>query len=186
MIVCLGDSITFGQHVDVAKAWPRLLPGVEIMVAGVPGDTTRLGLERFARQVQDVEPETVVIQFGHNDANRWKTDHGLPRVSPAAFKANLVEMVDRARTFNIQPILCTLTPTARSTDQDHDVRIYDGLLRRVADDESVPLADVRAAFLDYFSWQTELVMADGLHLTERGHVIYAGTVTALFDRLAIG
>ena len=95
MIVAIGDSITAGQGLHPASAWPYRVPGYEgrILAHGVPGDTTRLGLERFPKDVQAYEPEAVIIQFGHNDANRWETDRGLPRVSPDAFHANLHEMV---------------------------------------------------------------------------------------------
>lgn len=182
----MGDSITYGQHVDIAKAWPRLLPDTDIIVAGVPGDTTRLGLERFAGQVQGVEPDIVVIQFGHNDCNRWQSDRGLPRVSPKAYEANLTEMIDRARTFEIVPVLCSITPSARSEEHARDVDRYDTILRRVADNESVPLADVSRIFLRSPDWETVLVMADGIHLTERGHGVYAAVVQQTLDQMARG
>ena len=43
-VVCIGDSITAGQHVPAGSGWVELLGYVN---AGVSGDTTRLGLERF-------------------------------------------------------------------------------------------------------------------------------------------
>ena len=68
MIVCIGDSITFGQHLaDPNKAWPRLIRGYRVVPNARPGDTTRLGLERFPKDVQEWLPSHVVIQFGHND-----------------------------------------------------------------------------------------------------------------------
>lgn len=171
MIVCIGDSITAGQHQPVA--WPALLNhGETVYAAGVPGDTTRLGLERFPRDVQDREPDVVVIQFGHNDANRWQTDRRLPRVSIQAYYANLDEMVKRARTFGAVPYLCTITPSYRSEDHEADCRQYDRMLRGLADGARVPVIDVRAAF----EGRRELVMADGLHLTPEGHRVYAETV----------
>lgn len=179
MIVCIGDSITFGQHlIDDRKAWPWLVEGT-VSSRGVPGDTTRLGLERFPRDVQAECPAVCIIQFGHNDCNRWETDRGLYRVSPRAYKANLEEMVERARTFGAVPLLCTLTPSYRSDTHALDVQRYDSLLRRVADEEAVRLIDVRVAFAD----DRSLVMEDGLHLTEAGHRVYAETAQKVLDEV---
>lgn len=173
MIVAIGDSITFGQHLDPAQAWPRLLD-LDIVPAGVPGDTTRLGLERFPADVQSRGPEKVIIQFGHNDANRWETDRGLPRVSLAAYKANLIEMIDRCRVFGAEPYLCTLTPSLRSEQHATDCELYDRTLRRVADEEDVSLIDVRRPFLQ--GPTKALLMDDGLHLSVVGHRVYARIV----------
>jgi lysophospholipase L1-like esterase len=183
MIVCIGDSITYGQHLDnVTLAWPYLLPAGKVsLIAGVPGDTTRLALERFPEDVQDFCPATVIIQFGHNDANRWQTDHGLQRVSPRAFRANLEEMIERCRAFGSRPLLCTLTPSRRSAQHAEDVARYDRLIRRVADEEGVTLIDVRSAFLPDMETEPPLLMEDGLHLTEVGHRVYAGIVQQVLE-----
>ncbi len=173
MIVCIGDSITVGQHLDPPDVpWPVQLNGERVIVAAVPGDTTRLGLERFPRDVQIHEPDVVVIQFGHNDCNRWETDRGLPRVSPEAYAANLAEMIDRCRAFGAVPYLCTLTPSTRSEQHAKDVELYDVILREVAHRNGVPVIDVRAAFLS----SKESLLIDGLHLSGEGHRLYARTV----------
>jgi lysophospholipase L1-like esterase len=98
-LVCCGDSITYGQNVRASEAWPAVLErltGHDVRNAGVCGDTTRLGLERFPRDVQIHKPDVVVIQFGHNDANCWETDNGLSRVSAQAYAANIIEMAERS------------------------------------------------------------------------------------------
>lgn len=172
MIVCIGDSITVGQHLEPPDVpWPVLLRvGEKIIVAGVSGDTTRLGLERFPRDVQIHEPDVVVIQFGHNDCNRWQTDRGLPRVSPEAYAANLREMVERCRVFGAVPYLCSITPSARSEQHAADVRQYDAILRDVARDANVAVIDVGAV---------TGVLPDGLHLDGEGHRQYASLVSAV-------
>jgi len=181
VIVAFGDSITAGQHLaDSAKAWPRLLRAQAILVMGVPGDTTRLALERFPRDVQAIDPDIAILQFGHNDCNRWETDHGLPRVSQRAFTANLIEMIDRCRVFEIKPMLCTLTPSYRSEQHARDVAGYDQIVRWVAKDEFVPLIDVREAF--EANPDEGFLMEDGLHLTEFGHAAYAEVVQQTLDR----
>ena len=49
--------------------------------------------------MQELEPDVMTLQFGLNDCNCWETDRGLPRVSEEAFRANLIEMIERARLF---------------------------------------------------------------------------------------
>lgn len=185
-IVAIGDSITYGQHLEfpLSRAWPLLLDhrNTVIASAGVPGDTTRLGLERFPAHVQSQNPDVVIIQFGHNDANRWETDRGLPRVSDRAFMANLEEMIDRCRAFDAKPLLLTLTPSRRSDQHAADVMMYDNIIRQVAQTSMVPLADVRMAFLGYGDYR-DLLLDDGLHLNELGHVIYAQIVQKALDAL---
>src|SRR5215218_6031477 len=107
-VVYMGDSITFGQYVDPALRWSTIVdarlrdvvdPAIELVMhnRGVSGETTRMALERFPSDLQELRPDVVTIQFGLNDANCWQTDQGLPRVSERAFEANLVEMISRAR-----------------------------------------------------------------------------------------
>lgn len=171
-VACMGDSITAGQHLDHGvAAWPAHLPGVTAYAKGVPGDTTRLGLERFPRDVQALEPDIVIIQFGHNDANRWQTDRGLPRVSLDGFVANLDEMIARCQAFSAAVILCTLTPSYRSPLHAADCRWYDAALRNLASRRPVRLADV--------SGLDESHMLDGLHLNGEGQRAYAAIVAGL-------
>lgn len=181
MIVCIGDSITFGQHLSPEQAWPSLIVGREIVAAGVPSDTTRLGLERFPRDVQERSPQAVVIQFGHNDCNRWDTGRGLPRVSSRAYEANLIEMIDRCYAFGALPFLCTLTPSLRNERHGNDVAAYDHLLRGVAEFYHATLIDVREAFESVGA--AYLLLPDGLHLNEHGHRLYAATVTEALDNV---
>ena len=105
-----GDSIFFGQGVSPHKTWvTRLSQRVSDAFAGVcelvvqnpsvNGNTTRLALERMAYDVQAHRPDVLVVQFGMNDCNVWQTDSGRPRVSSAAFAANLAEIIERGRKF---------------------------------------------------------------------------------------
>ena len=135
--------------------------------AGVSGDTTRLGLERFPRDVQESGADTVLIQFGHNDANCWKTDRGLPRVSNTAFGANLVEMIDRARAFGIKPVLLGMTRPARDPAYVEKCWQYNRSIVIRTTVHDVPYHDMWPHF-----W-ARYFLDDGLHLNEEGHGLYA-------------
>lgn len=160
-VACLGDSCTFGQNVRADQAWPWLLhdlTGYDVRNLGVNGDTTRLALERWHRDVDLVEPEVVVIQFGHNDANLW---HGRPRVSAAAFNANLNELQKCARPAR----LIALAPHESTVEKDPG---YNGRLESYR----------------WFGMEPRLsvsVLPDGygVHPDVEGHRVYAEHVAAL-------
>lgn len=124
MIVCFGDSITYGQGLwDQAQAFPALLEealGVPVLNRGYCGDTTRVALERFPRDVQESGAEKVVIQFGHNDCNVWQSDNGRPRVNQPSFISNLIEMRERADAFGIWTVF--LAPHATKLGPEYEAR----------------------------------------------------------------
>jgi lysophospholipase L1-like esterase len=75
-VVCLGDSSTFGMNVEDADSYPRQLarlleaarPGrFEVLNLGVPGYSSRQGLELLRREVLALEPDVVTFAFGTND-----------------------------------------------------------------------------------------------------------------------
>lgn len=191
-----GDSICFGQGVSPHKVWAgRIAAAVEQHFVGridiefqnpsVNGNTTRQALERIAYDVQSHRPDIVLVQFGMNDCNGWETDRGHPRVSPAAFRANLSEIVDRCRIFGAKHVILGCNhPTTRTIDLLPEVdftydaanRAYNAITREVATAKSAVLADAEAAFDAAVkageATYADLVLADQLHLSVAGHDIY--------------
>ena len=169
-IVCIGDSITAGQYLPPEQAWPQqlaALTGYEVLNAGVSNETTRNGLERFPRDVQERNPDVVIIQFGLNDCNRWATDRYLLRVLPASYRENLIEMVTRVRTFDAEPIISDLTPTFKSVRHRLDSDYYREIASFVAGDFDVEF--IRNPI-------TSQHLLDAMHLTAEGHRIFAKRV----------
>ena len=75
-IVCLGDSSTFGMNVNDADAYPQVLARLlderaqgrfEVLNLGVPGYSSRQGLELLRRSVLRYQPDLVTFAFGTND-----------------------------------------------------------------------------------------------------------------------
>ncbi len=196
----MGDSITEGQYVHHSLRWTELVARkIRVSVSteidadalhffnrGISGETTRQGLERFPRDVQVLEPLVMTLQFGLNDCNCWDSDRGLPRVSEDAYRANLVEMIARARVFGATHIvLSTNHPTLRlhplvSGQSLEDRReIYNDIVREVADECQVVLCDIDAAFsgLDRSGLSSMLLSEpDVLHLSAQGHKKYAAAI----------
>lgn len=205
-IVFMGDSITAGQYVHPSLRWAELVsarlkrafadrvdPERQFHYChGVSGETTRQGLERFPRHVQQFRPEVITLQFGLNDCNCWDTDAGLPRVSELSYRANLLEMIERARRFGARHvILSTNHPTLRfrklacgQTLEDRRVT-YNEIVREVAGATRVTLCDIEAAFSGLDTEQLRPLLLpepDVLHLSPAGHRVYADTIYPFLER----
>jgi lysophospholipase L1-like esterase len=83
-IVVLGDSIVYGWGVARAQSYPSLLqerlrrdapPGmmVQVINAGVPGDTAVQGCLRYDEDVAAYQPDAVLCAFGLNDGALRRT-----------------------------------------------------------------------------------------------------------------
>ena len=199
-IVFMGDSITEGQYVHHSQRWTELVTReiraftsgmidsdqLHFFNRGISGETTRQGLERFPRDVQVLEPNVMTLQFGLNDCNCWDTDRGLPRVSEAAYRANLLEMIARARAFGASHIiLSTNHPTLRyrklidgKTLEERRIK-YNEIVRDVAKEAKVILCDIEKAFENVDRDQLRAMLLpepDVLHLSQLGHERYASAV----------
>jgi acyl-CoA thioesterase I len=196
-----GDSICFGQGVSIHKGWVTRISAslgalsqelgrqVLLMNASISGNTTRMALERMPYDIQSQNPDVLIVQFGMNDCNYWETDRGNPRVSPAAFRANLMEIIARGYTFGCRRVLLnTNHPTGRDqslmphttiTYQESNER-YNETIRSVAQElgDRVVLNDVEAAFRTHINGSADTLRSlllpapDLLHLSETGHDLY--------------
>ncbi len=197
-VVFMGDSITAGQYVDAPHRWVDIVANnltrsylntpltLVFVVSGVSGETTRQGLERFPKDVQIHRPDIVTLQFGLNDCNCWATDHGLPRVSEDAYRANLIEMIDRSRTFGGEHVILSNNHTTLR----HKVLIcgktleerrkqYNETVKDVASQKNVTFCDIESAFRDLSNDELEgelLAYPDWLHLSHEGHKRYAAQI----------
>ena len=195
-VVFMGDSITEGQYVHPSLRWTEIVAAaIQSEIAGgkadfhfffnrgVSGETTRQGLERFPHDVQNARPDIMTLQFGLNDCNCWDTDRGLPRVSALAYRANLLEMIERARHFGTREIiLSTNHRTLRQrklaggrTLEEQRIK-YNEIVREVADATAVTLCDIALGFENLTQEQLARLLLpapDVLHLSEEGHKYYA-------------
>jgi lysophospholipase L1-like esterase len=198
VIVFMGDSITAGQYVETALRWTYLVEDAivrkhlstpinfHMLNRGVSGETTRQGLERFPNDVQQYRPDIVTLQFGLNDCNCWVSDAGLPRVSEAAYRANLIEMIERAQRFGARRvIMSTNHPTLRhkvllsGESLEGRRRRYNTMVREVTSSSGAELCDIEEAFRSFDDRQLAdmlLPYPDHLHLSLAGHRHYANHI----------
>jgi acyl-CoA thioesterase-1 len=194
-----GDSICVGQGVSIFRGWvTRIAEALErqariygrsiiVSNSSVNGRTTRQALEDMPYQVQNHQPDILVIQFGLNDCNYWQTDRGTPRVSRNAFIANLEEIIDRGLNCGARYLLLNNNhPTSRTQEiipfaniaYEDSNRAYNEAVRIVAAraNAQVIFQDVEAFFLKFLSQSEKsmdsYLLDDGLHLNSAGHEIY--------------
>jgi lysophospholipase L1-like esterase len=126
---------------------------------------------------------------------------GHPRVSPAAFQANLREIIARARAIGVAEVVLgvnhpttrteELMPYTKSTYDEAD-RFYNRLIRQVAEQDAVISVDLEKAFdaaVASGAALANLLLEDGLHLSIAGHDIYyhqyLPVLRQVMDRVAV-
>ncbi|HEY1245038.1 MAG TPA: GDSL-type esterase/lipase family protein, partial [Hyphomicrobiaceae bacterium] len=103
-IVVLGDSLVAGFELRASDAFPAQLERalkarghqVEVINAGVSGDTTAAGLERLRWAVPD-KTDAVILELGANDA--------LLGLDPAKAKANLDSIITAVKAGGAEVLL---------------------------------------------------------------------------------
>jgi lysophospholipase L1-like esterase len=165
---------------------------VDVVNAGVGGNTTAMARARFERDVLSKEPRIVTISFGVNDSavDVWK-GATEPRVSLHNYEENLRHFIRALREQGSEPILMTpnpllWTPGLKSMygkppyDPDAPdgftvtLRAFTETVRRLAGEEDVSLVDTDKAFRSGAHGPLESLLLDGMHPNDVGHCIVAG------------
>ena len=196
-IVAFGDSITEAAQQAIENRWPEIVrlalrrrfPGdaIELVNAGVGGNTTREGLLRMDRDVLRHHPDIVLVEF-NNDVTPEMERH----VSYDEYIANLDLMrMKMSQTCNAQMVLLVFPPIIDAWHtkafpfltgwgnggQDAAVEHYRELVRKFAQTHHLPLVDLdrtlRAAMAEHDV--EEYILPDGCHLTAGGNRLVAET-----------
>ena len=158
----LGDSLVAGFGLKPSDAFPAQLEralkarghAVEVINAGVSGDTTAGGLARVAWAVPE-RTDAVILELGANDALR-----GL---DPGAAKANLDKIITALKASGAEVLLAGMF-APRSLGKDY-VRAFDGMYPDLASKHGLILYPF---FLDGVAMDAKLNLDDGLHPNPRG------------------
>jgi lysophospholipase L1-like esterase len=197
-IVLLGDSTTATR--DSLKIYGTLLDeafrseniDVIIINSGAGGNTSSDGKRNFQERVITHNPDLLVIQFGLNDSaiDVWKNPPEVKsRVSQSQYEENLRCMIGQAKLRKIPVILMTTnqmvwTPKLRElygkppynpddpkSFTDTALRDYNNIVRKVAESEKVPLADIFKAYDEYVEkhgGKIDNLLLDGIHPNNEG------------------
>ncbi len=194
IIVAFGDSITEGTYsgADVSETWPVILKyllcesgiPVDVLNAGIPGETAPEGLQRFNRQVIGLLPQKVLIMYGANDSF-IPDDLTKSIVSIEQFYLSMEQMVLLAVQNNITPILMTTTPFSGFFNLDgDDAELQNNLLdeymikvRAIAQKHNLQLVDHFRIWMemDKKTPMLEKLLPDGVHPNVDGNRLIAQT-----------
>ncbi len=161
-IVVLGDSLVAGFGLKPSDAFPAQLEralkarghAVEVINAGVSGDTTAGGLARVTWAVPE-QTGAVILELGANDALR-----GL---DPTRAKANLDKIITALKASGAEVLLAGMF-APRSLGKDY-VRAFDGIYPDLAGKHGLILYPF---FLEGVAMDARLNLDDGLHPNPRG------------------
>ena len=99
-ILAFGDSLTFGTGAKSQQSYPAILEnltGRTVINAGVPGEVSSDGVRRLPREVEDAEPDLVILCHGGNDF--------LRKLDKQETKQNLREMLEYLREKDIPVVM---------------------------------------------------------------------------------
>lgn len=172
-VVFLGDSLTAGLGLGAEDAYPARLGRawtaaglpVEVVNAGVSGDTTAGGLRRLDWLLAQ-HPDLLVVALGANDMLR-----GLP---VEEVEANLRQILARGRAAGADVAL--LGMRANPTLGPDYVTRFDAVYPRLAEELGVPLLPF---LLDGVAGVAALNQADGIHPTAEGQAKLEALVAPL-------
>jgi acyl-CoA thioesterase-1 len=161
-IVVLGDSLVAGYQLKSSDAFPAQLERalkarghhVEVINAGVSGDTTASALERVRWAVPD-GTHAVIVELGANDALR-----GL---DPARAKANLDSIVATVKASGADVLLAGML-APRNLGEEY-ARKFDAIYPALAAKHNALLYPF---FLDGVALDGALNLGDGIHPNAKG------------------
>jgi acyl-CoA thioesterase-1 len=172
-VLVLGDSLTAGYGLENGESFPVQLEkrlqaagyDVDVVNAGVSGDTTAGGLARIEWTLVD-RPEIVIVELGGNDALR-----GL---DPTQVYANLDRILARLKTAGCRVILAgMLAPRNLGYEYSSKFdRVYPDLAKR----HSVLFYPF---FLEGVATDHKLNQADGVHPNAAGVLRVVAGITPL-------
>ncbi|WP_237718289.1 arylesterase [Rhodovulum sp. PH10] len=183
-VVLLGDSLTAGYGLPPGDGFaaqlrkalaegghPENAPPVEIVDAGVSGDTTTDGLARLDWAVPS-GTDAVVVELGANDALRG--------IDPAVTRKALGEILRRLKARGIPVLLAGMkAPPNMGTDYKRAFDVIFPDLAKAYDSVLYPF------FLEGVAAQPSLNQADGMHPNAAGvRVIVRGILPRVEELIA--
>ncbi len=188
-VIFFGDSITQagvkpgGYIVRIGELASKdgLTEQFDLIGAGIGGNKV---YDLFLRMEEDVlskTPDVVLIYVGVNDV--WHKQSSGTGTDADKFEKFYATIITKLQEKNIKIIMCTPAVIGERTDftnqLDGDLNKYSNIIRGLAQKNSIPLVDLRKAFLDYniqFNKENKesgILTSDRVHLNEEGNKLVA-------------
>ncbi len=176
-IVALGDSLTAGYELPPTAAFPEQLEAalrargydVEIVNAGVSGDTSSAGRERLDWAVPD-GTDAVIVQLGANDALRG--------IDPEQTRRALGDIVERLAARDIE-VLLTGMYAPPNLGEDYRAA-FDSIYPELAEEHDAILYPF---FLDGVALDPLLNLDDGMHPNAAGVEVIVERILPMVETL---
>ena len=127
-ILAFGDSLTYGYNANQGESYPAVLnrlSGLNVINAGIPAESSKDGLRRLAKLLEDKRIKLMILFFGGNDMIQGLSTEGL--------KKNLKTMIHMAKQKQIEVLLITVPNL--SFFGFSPLELYE----EVAEEENIPL-----------------------------------------------
>lgn len=182
VLVFLGDSLTAGFGLAPELALPEQIGVrleeadllVNVVNAGVSGDTTSGGLARYDWSVASAEPDLVFVALGANDY--------LSGGSPDQARANLHAILTRIKADGAQAVLASVEARSSGID-DPRAEAFSRIYPELAAEFDVPHF---IGLLSRVRGRSDLLLQDGLHPTAEGIGLMADDVAAFLTPVLVG
>ncbi len=177
-ILVMGDSISAAYNMPTEKGWVNVLQQTlnendlpyTLINKSISGDTTRGGLARIDKALEQHKPEIVLLELGANDGLR-----GFP---PILIKKNLRELIKRCQESGAQVLLLSMRiPTnygKRYTDMFYNN--YPDL----AEEMDIPFVPF---ILEDVALAQDMMQKDGLHPNEKAQPVIAEKVWGYLEQV---
>lgn len=157
-ILLLGDSLSASYGMKQNQGWVHLLnkelyteeDNIKIINASISGETTGGGLARFPDILESETFKYLIIELGGNDGLR-----GFP---PHVIKNNLLQIIDLAKTKDIQIYLMDIRIPPNYGPRYN--KMFNEVFSAVAHETNVKLLPF---FMESIAVKPELMQADGIH-----------------------
>jgi lysophospholipase L1-like esterase len=187
-VIFFGDSITQaavndrGYIVQMNEMLQqKSIPGYQLVGAGIGGNKVYDLYLRLEKDVLEQKPQIVVIYVGVNDVWHKATSH--TGTDADKFKKFYQALIDKMRSQQIKPVLCTMAVIGEkkdgANDQDKELDTYAGIIRQLSAENQMPMVDLRKKFMEYYAGNNPdnlakgILTTDGVHLNEAGNRIVA-------------
>ncbi len=196
-----GDELTviaFGDSITAADKWQKYIEkecGIDIINAGVGGDTTNTAKTRFKKDVLNKTPDIVFISLGVNDCAIDMARY----VDIDTYKANMAYFIDECQKIGARVIVNIPTPVVdeqyltRHKAEPFEpyggpngiVTLYAEAAREVAREKGVVFADLNSYFQGLDGGYAKY-FPDGVHPNDTGYKMYADIAMDAYRRLWTG
>lgn len=164
VVVCLGDSVTWGFPWGPQVSWVEMLSRVvdgEFINQGINGNTTSDMVRRFDQSVLQANPTHVIIMGGVNDVFYGES---FDRIS-----WNIREMAEKAQKAHIKVILGLPTVVDDLFWEAPLVRLREWMTSYAREHQMRLIPFHKAFYRLDGTIRSDLLLADGGHPTEEGY-----------------